>query len=372
MPAHFASATIVLPVWNGADVLHDCLAALFAHSGPRLAAVVAVDNASHDVSATLIAAGFPQVKLLRQPYNLGFAGGVNAGMAVADSDIFVLLNQDCIVTPGWLDALLDGMASDPDAAIAGCTILNADGTVNHAGASLALPLAYSQHFTTVRAQPTRMEYVTGAVFALTRAAYTRLGPLDDDFYPAYYEEADYCYRARHHGMAVLYVPQAEVRHLQSNRAWLADPLRHWAHQHRARYRFVAKHFDSPQLAAFFAAEGDALAAEAWFDQAMGRALGARHLLRTLEATLARRQADLDAPVALADRRRLQVEFADLAQAALQRAHLLAQRTYPESLARRIRRRLGLLGQDSMHQPPASAQLAAQVDVLRLLAAYDYR
>lgn len=372
MPEPTSSATIIIPVWNGAGVLSECLAAVYAHSGPRLAAVVAVDNGSSDASATGIAQAFPQVQLIRQPYNLGFAGGVNAGMAAADGDTFVLLNQDCVVETGWLDALLDGMAGDADAAIAGCTIFNPDGTVNHAGARLEPPLAYSHHFTTRLDAPARMEYVTGAVFAVRRTAWARLGPLDADFYPAYYEEADYCYRARRHGLGVLYVPQAAVRHLQSSRAWRADPLLHSAQQHRARYRFVAKHFAGELLAAFFPAECSSLETEAWFDQAMGRALAARHLLRGLDATLLRRQHELGDSPTPADGRRLQVEFAALERHALERAQLLAQRNYPESLLRRVRRRLGLLGQDLDHRPPGAAQRAAQVDVLDLLAKYDYR
>ena len=203
-----APTSIIVPVWNGASVLPECLRAVYDHSGPDLPEVIAVDNASTDGSADLIAQDFPAVNLIRQPFNLGFAGGVNAGIEAAGGDLFVLLNQDCIVEPGWLAALQAGLLSDPTAAIAGATIFDAGGALNHAGAVIQMPLAFSRHLTTITDRPQRMDCVTGAVFAIRRTAWVDLGALDDEFYPAYYEETDYCYRARCRGLSVLYVPAA--------------------------------------------------------------------------------------------------------------------------------------------------------------------
>ncbi len=373
---------MVIPVWNGGEVIAGCLDALYAHSGPRLAGVIAVDNGSPDDSAAQIARSYPQVQLLRSGFNLGFAGGVNLGIQAAGSEDVVLLNQDCLVEAGWLEALCAGLAGDAQAAIAGCTILNADGTVNHAGAQLEMPLAYSHHLTTVTEQPTRVEYVTGAVFAIRRRAWEALGPLDADYYPAYYEEADYCWRARRHGWSVLYVPQARVRHLQSSRAWRADPLLHWTQQHRSRYRFVAKHYADDDLAAFFAAEEAAIAAEPWFDQALGRALAARHTLRGLEGIRRRRQQELESDLPLAMQRRLEVGLAGLAQAALRRAQWyvrndltareLERRSagWPQRLVQQIDKLLQgrIFAASSVH---TDIQRAAQSYVLALLAEYEY-
>jgi len=386
------TVTVVIPLWNGADVIGECLAALHAHSGARLHSVIAVDNASADDGPARIARNFPQVQIIRSPFNLGFAGGVNLGLAAAFNqpadqpadqpvcDLAVLLNQDCLVDAGWLDALCAALADDPRAAIAGCTIYNPDGTVNHAGATVEHPLARARHFTDVPAAPARVEYVTGALFAIRRAAWEALGPLDAGFYPAYYEEADYCYRAAAHGWGVLYAPAASAHHLQNSRAWRADPLLHTVHQQRARYRFVAKHWAGPALAGFLRAEAEAVAAEAWLDQTLGRALAARHTLRHLDAILLRRRdelgeelgAELGADLAPADRLRLEVELGALAQTALRRSYVLAGRGHAESFDRRVRRRLHLLGEDAPHLPPAAAQAAAQAHVLALLAEYEYR
>ena len=376
--ARTSAVTVVIPVWNGAGVIADCLRNLYTYSGSALRRVVAVDNASPDESAAVIEREFPQVHLVHSSFNLGFAGGINLGVEAAfaqdELDAVVLLNQDCLVEPQWLDALCAGLSGDGEAAIAGCTLLNSDGTVNHAGARLDLPLAHSRHLTDVTAAPTRMDYVTGAVFAIRRAAWQTLGPLDEDFYPAYYEEADYCYRARRHGWGVLYVPSAKVRHLQTSQQWRKDPLLHWTQQHRARYRFVAKHFSGGELAAFFVAEHAVLAGETWFDQMMGRLLAARHVLRGLDATLQRRCRELEEQPVLADKRQLQVGFADLAQACMQRAISFMQPN-GRTFSQRVTYRLGLVqndraaAADALHDPSLRA---AQTYVLALLAEYEYR
>jgi hypothetical protein len=329
---------------------------------------------------------------------LGFGGGINLGVQAAlagPAELFVLLNQDCLVEPGWLDALCQGLDADPEAAIGGCTLLNADGSVNHAGAQIAMPSAYSHHLTTVPAVPTRMEYVTGAAFAIRRAAWGAIGAFDADFYPAYYEEADYCYRARQRNWGVLYVPAARVRHLQASQAWRDDPLLHWTQQHRSRYRFAAKHLSGDALAAFLTAERTAVAVEEWFDQAMGRVLAARQTLRGLDALDQRRCTDLGAPLAEADKRRLQVHLADISQAGMRRAVAYVQadlaRKEAELEARReelreaqrqartrsqrLYRQLGLLHvEDTFEQRDVHGEIlrAAQLHVLTVLAEYEYR
>jgi GT2 family glycosyltransferase len=302
-------ASVVIPVWNGAAVVADCLDAVYAHSGDRLLEVICVDNDSRDDSAMVISEHFPSVRLLRQPVNLGFAGGVNAGIQAAQGDVFVLLNQDCVVQPGWLEVLVDALDRHPEFGVAGCMVLDPDGSVNHAGATIRRPDAYGVHLTEVGpGEPRAVEYVTGTVFALRRQTWDEVGAFDEGYYPAYYEESDYCYRARRRGFEVAYVPDARVVHLFSSREWQADPVKHTANQHRARYRFVCKHFDGCETADFFEAERAALEGERYFDQVVGRTIAARDTLRALVDILERRRADLGEAVSPTHRRQLQVGF----------------------------------------------------------------
>jgi hypothetical protein len=109
------AASIVIPNWNGKDLLEkylpsvvEALAANPAHE------IVVVDNGSTDGSAAFVKSAFPQVRLLALPGNRGFGGGSNAGVRAARNDIVVLLNSDMRVAPDFLAPLLEGFA---DAAV---------------------------------------------------------------------------------------------------------------------------------------------------------------------------------------------------------------------------------------------------------------
>jgi len=219
------------------------------------------------------------------------------------------LNQDCLVEPGWLATLLQAFEIHQEFGIAGCTILNPDGTVNHAGATIRRPDAYGIHLIESEGcEIRRVEYVTGAAFATRRQVWDAVGRFDEGYYPAYYEESDYCYRARRKGFEIAYVPQARVTHLFSSHEWQADPLKHAANQHRSRYRFISKHFDSREISEFFEAECAAIEAERYFDHAIGRAIAARDTLRGLADILERRRVDLGEPLSPTRRCQLQVGF----------------------------------------------------------------
>lgn len=304
--------SIIIPVWNGVSVITDCLRSVYTHSGDVLLEVICVDNRSYDDSAALIAEGYPQARLLQQPVNLGFAGGINVGVETAQGDIFVLLNQDCIVQPGWLEALLQAFKAYPEFGIAGCTIFESDGTLNHAGAMIRRPEVYGMHLTEIDDdRPYAVEYVTGAAFAIRRQTWDIVGRFDEGYYPGYFEESDYCYRARCKGIETAYVPEAHVTHLFSSRAWKADPIKHNANHHRSRYRFVTKHFDSYEASRFFEAEYVAVREERYFDQAAGRALAARDTLRGLHDIVERRRVDLEEVISPVHRRQLQVGFTQI-------------------------------------------------------------
>ena len=309
-------ASIIIPVWKGESVIADCLAAVFVQSGDRLLEVICVDNASPDHAAAIIVERFPQVRLISQPINLGFAGGVNAGLRAVNGDVGVLLNQDCIVQAGWLDALLDALNAHPEFGLAGCTLFNADGSINHAGAQLRRPIALGQHLTDRDGdQPHAVDYVTGAALAIRRSTWDTIGLFDNGFYPAYYEEVDYCYRARRHGLEIGYVPAATVQHLFTSREWQHDPIKSWATHQHSRYRFVCKHFDSDELTQFFELEAAEIEAESSFEMNAARVLGSRDTLRTLAEIAARRATDLADPLTVDQVQQLRVGFAQIARQA---------------------------------------------------------
>lgn len=287
--------SIIIPVWNGAETIVGCLDAIYSAVDQTRCEVICVDNASLDNSAELIATRFPQVRLIRQVINLGFAGGVNAGIAMAGGEAFFLLNQDCLLEKGWFEQLMRALDAQPDNGIIGCTILNADGTVNHAGAWIVFPTAQGIHLTDASSRS--FDYVTGAAMVIRRKAWQTIGEFDAGFYPAYYEDADYCLRARRKGIGLACIPTVRVTHLFSNHEWQREPLKTWANQHVMRYRFVAKHFGALELVEFFAAERQAIAQETYFDQIVTRWIAARDILRNASDLRQRCQFDFGELVA---------------------------------------------------------------------------
>jgi GT2 family glycosyltransferase len=243
-------ASVVVLVWNGIDYLTTCLDSVLAQDYPDLEVIV-VDNGSTDGSPELVAERFPRVKLIRNERNLGFSTGNNKGLRAATGDMLVLLNHDTLVHPGWLTAMARAL-DEPATGIAGCKLLYPDGTIQHAGGYLYGPRGASEHIGRHAADDGRFdelgdaEFVTAASIAISRAALEETGLLDEGFSPIYYEDVDWCYRARAAGHRVVYQPQAVVTHYESV---TADGVSH-EHRfslHHGRLRFQFKHRSLDQL-----------------------------------------------------------------------------------------------------------------------------
>ncbi len=237
-------ASIIILVWNGMSYLEACLNAVLAQDYPNFEVIV-VDNGSADGSADFVAEQYPQVRLIRNGRNMGFSAGNNIGLRAATGDVLVLLNQDTVVHTGWLAALTQVLA-DPTIGIVGCKLLYPDGTLQHAGAYVYGVRGESGH--TGRHEPDAGQYdqlrdvdfVTGASLGLTRSTFARIGPLDEGFAPAYYEDTDWCYRAREAGLRVVYTPAAVATHYESTSTRPASYIQK-AILHYGRLRLLFKH-----------------------------------------------------------------------------------------------------------------------------------
>ncbi len=189
-------ASVIIPVWNGMQDLPACLAALTTQSHTALE-IIAIDNASGDGSADWIASHYPNVHLIRNVENVGFGGACNAGLAVAKGEVLVLLNQDTVVRPDWLAALVKVMDENADIGIAGSKALYPDGTIQHAGAIVdkrgaSTHLGYHQEDKGQFDRLMDVDYITGASLALRYTLYQQIGGFDPGFFPAYLEDVDLC------------------------------------------------------------------------------------------------------------------------------------------------------------------------------------
>lgn len=251
--------------YNGRAYLRPCLASVLAQTLAP-AEIVVLDNASADGSADLVADHFPTVRLIRNPTNLGVAGGLNALVQATSAPLIVLLNQDVELRPGCLAALVESLSAD-HVGVVGAKLLFPDGvTVQHAGGYLEWPRYLAQHHGFRQPddgrwdQPRPLDYVTGAVFAIRRAVWDTLNGFDTRFSPAYFEETDFCLRARDAGWRVVYQPAASAIHHESttlgreSRAYLG-------HYHRGRLLLALRHASLHHLLVAFArAEAQVVAA----------------------------------------------------------------------------------------------------------------
>lgn len=277
-------ASVIVLSWNGMEYLESCLDAVLSQDYPDFEVIV-VDNASTDGSADFVAEHYPQVRLIRNERNLGFAAGNNIGLRAATGDVLLLLNQDTVVQPGWLAALVSAL-EDERVGVAGCKILYPDGeTIQHAGGRIEWPLGLAHHYGQGENDagqwdtPRPVEYVTGAAMAFRRDVLDRVGLLDDDFWPGYFEDADFCRRVQQAGYEVWYVPEATLAHFESTSH--SDPLSTWEAHHRGRLRFVLKHTPPNQFLTQF------VQAETLHQPSIISVFGSRPLCRAYLETISR-------------------------------------------------------------------------------------
>jgi GT2 family glycosyltransferase len=216
------SIAVIVLTWNGRDLTLDCLRSLASITTPGVRTLV-VDNASTDGTVEAIFARHgDRVTILRNAANLGFAAGNNAGIhrALEDGAAYILLlNNDTLVAPDFLAELLRPMQGDPTVGITAPKIFYAEprNQIWFAGGEISLWRGTARHIgirETDRGQhdrPREIDYATGCALFARREVFERVGDLDPA-YRAYFEDADFCLRARAAGFRIRYVPTAKVWH----------------------------------------------------------------------------------------------------------------------------------------------------------------
>jgi hypothetical protein len=221
--------SIVIVSYRTPEHLRRCLTGIAAHRSRASREVVVVDNHSGDGSAG-IARSFAGAAVIETGDNLGFAGGVNRGLAAARGRYALILNPDIDVHPGSLDALVDFMDAHPQTGLAGPKLLNRDGTLQHScrrfytfraillrrtflGKLFPNAQTLRRHlmldYDHAEARP--VDWVAGAAMIVRREALEDVGPLDDRYF-LYFEDVDWCTRMQARGWLVQYVPDSVMTH----------------------------------------------------------------------------------------------------------------------------------------------------------------
>ncbi len=248
MTSDLPSVAVIIVAYGHAAHIGGTLAAL-ARLQQRNVATLVVENA--DGASAAIARGFAGVQVLEPGQNLGFAGGCNLAVEQTRAPIVVLVNPDLEPQPDFLRAITVPLARN-NVGVVGAKLLYPDGCIQHAGGYLREPTLLAQHYGYGEADHGQWDtvcdvpFVTGAALAIRRDTWDLLGGLDEAFTPAYYEDADLCWRVRQQGLRVVYEPRAVAIHHEAAALGKGSAAYHRLF-HRNRLRFVWKHHDDAWL-----------------------------------------------------------------------------------------------------------------------------
>ena len=223
--------SVIIVNWNTRDILRNCLRSVYTQTSYIRFEVIVIDNASSDGSTDMVKTEFPQVILIENPENRGFAAANNQGICIAQGRYVLLLNSDTIVLDEAIQKTAIFADRHPEAAAVGCRVLNSDRTLQltcfmfPSVPNLFLSATYlykifprSRFFGRERMSwwdrddVRSVDVVTGCFMLVRRGAIEQVGRMDEDFF-MYAEETDWCWRFKKAGWKNLFYPNAQIIHL---------------------------------------------------------------------------------------------------------------------------------------------------------------
>jgi len=216
------TCSIVIPVFNRAELTRECLAALRDTASRDRYELIVVDNASSDDTAALLEGHPLSPRTIRNDQNLGFARACNQGADAARGEFVLFLNNDTVPQPGWLEPLLEIVGREPDVAAVGNRLLYPDSRlIQHAGVAFDLPGPTPYHLWRSfpadwppANQQRDLDAVTAACVLVRRSVFLDLGGFDERYRNGF-EDIDFCLRLREKGHRIVYCPESVVWHHKS-------------------------------------------------------------------------------------------------------------------------------------------------------------
>ena len=217
---------VVILNYNGRKFLEQFLPSVIASCDPAMAEVVVADNASTDDSVAFMREHFPNIRLIVNDSNGGFATGYNLALQQVEAPYYVLLNSDIEVPKGWIEPVVAMMDADPQIAACQPKILSyyQKEKFEYAGAcggfidKYGYPFCRGRIFQNLETDegqydtPMEVFWATGACMFVRADLYHQIGGLDDSFF-AHMEEIDLCWRLKNAGYKVYCCPQSKVYHI---------------------------------------------------------------------------------------------------------------------------------------------------------------
>lgn len=233
----FPKIIVILLNWNGKKDTLECLASLQKVTYPRFTPIV-IDNGSTDDSVFQIRKAFPHVPIFETKANLGFAGGNNVGIEWAlrkHAEWILLLNNDTVVAPDFLDRFMEATQLHPEAQLLGAKIYRYHDPqrIDHLGGTWNPQIVefdvngigkLDDGISFEQMEP--VDYVCGAALLMHRSVPEKIGLLESNFF-LFWEESDFCIRARKAGFGVWTAPQAKIWHKVSSSFTGGKPHSHY-------------------------------------------------------------------------------------------------------------------------------------------------
>jgi GT2 family glycosyltransferase len=237
------SVAVVIVNWNSGNLLRACIQSLQV-TAPSVDIVI-VDNASTDSSLELAGGFLNHVDVIRNSVNRGFAAAVNQGFAESSNSYVLVLNPDVRVMPRAVEALAKCLDADAKAGAVG-------GYTNEKYLPRRFPVAttfmkenlgFSSERTLARPQArVAVDQPAAAALMIRRDAYDSVGGFDERFYPAWYEDVDFCQRLKSRGWEIYFLPDAEFQHEGGYSAAAMGTQAFAEAYYHNQIRYAQKHF----------------------------------------------------------------------------------------------------------------------------------
>lgn len=252
--------SIIIVNYNTRQLTMDCLASVYESLTSFQYEIIVVDNASHDGSVEAIRGEYPDVRLIANRDNTGFAVANNQGMDIAKGRYILLLNSDTVVQTDTLEVMIGFMDRHPEMGASGCKVILPDGSLDKAcKRGFPTPSAsFYYAFGISRMFPDRPKFnqyqlghlspddeypvdcLVGAFMLVRRETIDQVGGLDETFF-MYGEDIDWCYRIKEAGWGIYYYPRTYIVHYKGASA-RRKPMKIIYEFHRAMWVFHRKHY----------------------------------------------------------------------------------------------------------------------------------
>jgi GT2 family glycosyltransferase len=227
--------SVVIVSWNTRDILRGCLRSVFEQTKEASFEVFVVDNSSRDGSAAMVRAEFPTVKLIENAQNRGFAAANNQALRLASGRYMLLLNPDTLILDDAISRCVQYADLHSDVGVVGCQVLENENCISNTGFTFPTPWnvflalsGLSRAFPRSRlfGRPEMswwkrdseedVDVIAGMFMLVRREAIAQVGLLDEAYF-VYSEETDWCYRFARAGWRRVFIPSAQVLHLDGGR-----------------------------------------------------------------------------------------------------------------------------------------------------------